>query len=117
STSTSPQIPMAILLVTMRSERLTQKVEALLSSLLDAGLLKLLYTIYEPRKRGVINAVVGCKNNRTDHVGLLWSGKSKLDLRLRDRCGRRYQRFLFLLHCSELRWRGSEPCVRSVQRY
>src|SRR5215831_18201573 len=33
-----PQIPSAILLVTMRPERVTQKVKALLSRLLDAGL-------------------------------------------------------------------------------
>src|SRR5215469_15092934 len=33
-----PQIPMAILLVTMRPERITQKAKALLARLLDAGL-------------------------------------------------------------------------------
>src|SRR2546426_59875 len=34
---TRPQIPVAILLVAMRSERVTQKVEALFARLLDAG--------------------------------------------------------------------------------
>src|SRR5215469_16830718 len=58
-----PQIPTAILLVAMRPERVTQKAEALLARLLDAGL-RLIQDAC--RRRGYVEATLGIRKSSLD---------------------------------------------------